>query len=136
MKTERRFAVLFIAAALSVFALVAQRTYQYSQDKQMLRHNLARRDVPEQKRAIPVGGNCPKCSTRVTVDMVDFNGWWDGFDKKGKPVAGRCCTHACPKCSSRLVAYRVHGDSTTNISWVLDIVIDQPSNLDARRDAE
>lgn len=135
MKTGRRLGVLFIVAILAVFALVAQRTYQYSKDKQQLRHNLARREVPH-KQASPVGGNCPECGVRATVDMEDFNGWWDGFNQKGRPIAGRSCRHTCPKCSSRLVAYRVHGDSTTNISWVLDKVIDQPSNLDAARDAE
>jgi hypothetical protein len=134
MKTGRRLGVLFVVAILAVFALVAQRTYQYAQDEQMLRLNLVRHDAPEQsRRASPVGGSCPECGIRATVDVADFNGWWDGMDKKGRPIAGRFCRHTCPKCTSRLVAYIVHGDTKTNISWLLDKEIDQPNNLDAKR---
>jgi len=119
MKTGRRFQVVIIVVILSVFSLIAHRSYQHLQDKQHIRNIRASCDVPENpKPSTPMSGDCPRCGTLITVTMRDFSGYWDGTGLRG-PISGRFCTYKCQKCSSSLVSHRVHGDISTNVSWNL-----------------
>lgn len=80
----------------------------------------AERRAFRQKHLGPVlQGVCPVCTGIVTTLRLDISGSWEGRDiDTGRGTGGHIYSARCQNCHTRLSAYAIIGESSTNLIWL------------------